>query len=199
MKLFASVALVLLWADIAGACSCRPPDPPLVMLGRAKVAFAGEVVAMRDSFAVDSAFSKQLGETFVRRWGSFVTLRVFKWWKWNGHRLADDSSSTAIRDARADTLVTVWTSGDDGSCRYEFKVGEQHLIYGHEPWGLLGPWKVSAVVSMCSRSRPLIYGWTDIVALGVTEQDRGWMTAHLKVHSFPGSAPDTSQYRHHFR
>ena len=201
MKLFALLALVTLWSDVAEACSCRPPDPPLVELGNAKVVFAGEVVAKRDSFAVDSSRSRTYGQAVGSNWGSFVTVRVLKWWKWDGRRLADDSSSTAIQDARADTLVTVVTSGDGASCGYAFRVGERYLIYGSELWGRLESRKaqVTAEVSLCSRTRPLLHGWTDVVSLGVGEQDRAWSGELLKRHSFPSTEPDTSEHRLHTR
>jgi hypothetical protein len=143
----------------AAACaSCLYPQV-WDEVNKSTAVFAGEVLARRDSFtvdtvsiAVDSVSSRrEPAETF---WGTVLDVKVLRGWK----------------GIRADSAVTV-VAVSDGGPSTAFVVGERYLIYAqsHPPrWG-------DRLVTGCGRTRAVWTAAADLRYLGLVASDSEWL------------------------
>lgn len=115
-------------------CSCRPVLQPVAAAERASLVLQGTVIAFRDS-----VLSSAYGRGRVR----VAHVRVSASWK----------------PAPVDSVVHIATSWD--SCAFQFKVGEDYLIYAAVDRQLAMP-----TTSMCTRTQPASGASADLQALG---------------------------------
>ncbi|ANM31415.1 hypothetical protein ABI59_20300 [Acidobacteria bacterium Mor1] len=139
----------------AWACSCLPPEPPLVAAEESTAVFIGAVVGIdevhdRGDGAVGKWFKRRLPRTVRdalnadidpgRRYLN-VEFEVSSWFKGGG-------------TAR----VTVQTNTSGSACGYGFQHGEAYLVYAGGDEGDLG-------ASACSRTSSLVGAEAEVAVL----------------------------------
>jgi len=132
LALIVAASFLIVDPNRAFACSCAPPGPPTDELAKSSAVFAGKVVALDvpTGLVISSADP-------VR-----VTFQVYTVWKGPVHN----------------TLV-VTTARGGASCGYEFKQGQEYLVYARGA-------ETALAVSLCSRTRLLSAADEDLATLG---------------------------------
>ncbi len=129
--LAAALLALLAGAEPAHACSCARSGSPAEALERADAVFAGEVTSVK--FSGTSPYRLSLAALVT------VEFRVTRVWK----------------GPRWPTL-TVETERSEISCGYEFKEGQNYIVY---------TWKGNRT-GLCTRTAPAWMAFADFVALG---------------------------------
>lgn len=124
--------LLMISPNRTAACFCVPSGPPKEELAKATAVFSGQVAKIEP--AVDTL------------WGNVesvkVTFEVSNVWKGPMHN----------------TLEAL-TASSGINCGYQFKTGEQYLVYAHGSESRLEVWQ-------CTRTKPLSMAKEDLAALG---------------------------------
>ena len=129
--LAAALLALLAGAEPAHACYCGPSGSPAEALERADAVFAGEVTSVKFSGASPYRLSSSALVTV-----EFRVTRVWKGPRW--------------------PTLTVETERSEISCGYEFKEGQNYIVY---------TWEGSRT-GLCTRTAPAWMAFADLVALG---------------------------------
>ncbi|MDY6877744.1 MAG: hypothetical protein SWK90_16300 [Chloroflexota bacterium] len=132
LALIIAASVLIVGPDRALACSCIPPGPPAEELAKSTAVFAGKVVAL------DVPTGPVISSADPVR----VTFQVSTVWKGPVYN----------------TLV-VTTARGGASCGYEFKPGQEYLVYARGA-------ETALAVSLCSRTRLLSAAGEDLATLG---------------------------------
>ena len=132
--LAAALLTLLTGAQPAHACSCAPSGSPAEALERADAVFAGEVASVKFSGASPYRLSSSALVTV-----EFRVTRVWKGPRW--------------------PTLTVETERSEISCGFEFKEGQNYIVYTWE----------GRRTGLCTRTAPAWMAFADFVALGL-----GW-------------------------
>lgn len=163
MKCLVMVVTVAVGVASVGWTDCQPPRPLGDEVNASAAVFVGEVQARRDSFAVDTATSRQYGGTVGTDWGTILDVKVLRSWK----------------GLRADSVVTMVARDEGGPSGLPFVVGERYLIYAVmiEPsWGgWYAGWGSRLLTGTCGRTRALWMAGADLRHLGLVASDAEWL------------------------
>ena len=133
--LAAALLTLLTGAQPAHACSCAPSGSPAEALERADAVFAGEVTSVKFSGASPYRLSSSALVTV-----EFRVTRVWKGPRW--------------------PTLTVETERSEISCGFEFKEGQNYIVYTWE----------GRRTGLCTRTAPAWMAFADFVALGPGSQ-----------------------------
>jgi hypothetical protein len=120
--------------SIASACSCAELPSVEEQLERSKAVFSGKVIDIEDSRGLNGSTTKS------------VLFEVTNTWK-------------GVEQSQ----IIITTGQDDGDCGYNFKKGEEYLVYANEST-MYG--KNSLVTTICDRTRMLSSSEGDLEILG---------------------------------
>lgn len=171
----AAVALLVLTAPTAHACSCIETKPPLDELARVDAVFAGQVTSIEESPPrADGTISSADPTT--------VTLTVDEIWK-----------------GPVVETIAVTTEREEDSCGYDFVVGGRYLVYAIDlenfDHGLYVD-QSGLYTNLCSRTRLLDAADEDLATLGEGQVPIGpindlfdWLRALLRSVTVISTAP----------
>jgi hypothetical protein len=130
----------------AYACSCAPPDPPDVSLGRATAVFSGKVT----DIATPSSFPRVAFNSyypFVHLYSDIGTTKI-------------TFTVTEVWRGEPYEMIIINTSSSGASCGLEgVSVGAEWMVYAYGEQELLSS-------GLCTRTRPLANASEDLTILG---------------------------------
>ena len=140
-----TVAALFAVSVSAEACSCMPPGPPCEAVWQAGLVFSGKVTEIVSLEPSRPGLPPELAPKRIR----FAINEAFR---------GTDTKEIELQSR----------GGGSGMCDFDFRVGEEYLVYAHHRGDALG-WATST----CSRTRLLRNAAEDLAYLRLSDSEKG--------------------------